>query len=93
MAAVSSENLVDEHQRQRNIKNCALYYERHKELFLKRKLLRAVRKHGSVPYRQSCQKLNVSVAEVIDAYQCYVASSEPSERSQARYKKLLCTWT
>jgi hypothetical protein len=84
---------ADEHQRQRNIKNCALYYERHKGLFLKRKLLRSIRTHGSVPYRQSCQKLNVNVAEVIDAYQCYVAKNEPCERSAKRYKNLLNTWT
>ena len=42
---------MDEYQRQRNIKNCALYYERHKDLFLKRKVLRGLRKEGTVPYR------------------------------------------
>jgi hypothetical protein len=83
----------NEHQRQRNIKNCALYYERHKQLFLKRKLLRSIRKHGSVPKRQSCQKLHVSVAEVMHAYQAYVALHEPSERVAKRYQNLLCSWT
>eukprot|EP00966_Prymnesium_polylepis_P159312 3681943-Prymnesium_polylepis.1 len=84
---------MDDHQRLRNIKNCALYYERHKHEFLKRKLLRGIRKGGSVPYRQSCQRFGISVAEVIEAYQYYSANNSPSDRSRERYQKLLRMWT
>lgn len=86
------EQMVNEHQRQRNIKNCALYYERHRDQFLKRKVLRGIRRAGTVPYRQSCQRLHISVGEVIDAYQSFVAGNEPTERSRERYQRLLSSW-
>ena len=85
--------MADEYQRQRNIKNCALYYQRHREQFLKRKVLRSLRNVGTVPYRNSCARLNISVAEIIQAYQCHVADKAPSERTRERYEKLLSNWT
>jgi hypothetical protein len=83
---------MDEHQRQRNIRNCALYYERHRDQFLKRKVLRGVKSRGAVPYRESCRRFGISVAEIMDAYQCYVANNEPNERSRVRYNNLLRGW-
>ena len=75
----------------RNQRNCALYYERHKHAFLRRKLLRSMQK-GTIPYRRSCQLYGVSVKDVIDAYALYSKDNEPSARSRERYERLLREW-
>jgi hypothetical protein len=71
----------------RNAKNCALYYHRHRDAFLKRKVLRLVRARGTVPRRSTCDRLNIDIAEVAHAWSM---CAEP--RQQVKMERLLDGW-
>ena len=77
------------HQRERNIKNCKLYYERHAHEVLKRKALRGVTK-GAVPRAKTCTELKISVVELMLAWQTYTASNPVTlEERSAKFQDLL----
>ena len=80
-------------QRERNVRNCRLYYQRHTEQFLKHKVLGNVRRVGSVPMRGACGRLGIRAGDVVKAYTMYCADNAPSEQSRRRYEKLLGSWT
>ena len=77
-----------EHQRQRNIRNCRLYYERHGRTVLKRKALKGMAR-GAIPRAKTCEALEINVVELMGAWLDYIKNNNPQESRKEKFKALV----